>query len=202
MYLLHFTVTITGKERYNMNRLEVIIQHIDALLAYSNRVIVAIDGKCTSGKTTLAGQLAEIYDCNVLHMDDFFLRPEQRSPERFAEAGGNVDYERFKEEVLVPLLSGKEFSYRPFDCKTFTLSEPVTLMPKKLTVIEGSYSMHPYFADPYDLKILLTIDENTQNQRISERPVFLQERFFTQWIPMENTYLESFCIAEKADLIL
>ena len=185
-----------------MNRLEVIIQHIDALLAYSNSVIVAIDGQCTSGKTTLAGQLAEIYDCNVLHMDDFFLRPEQRSPERFAEAGGNVDYERFKEEVLVPLLSGKEFSYRPFDCKTFTLSEPVTLMPKKLTVIEGSYSMHPYFADPYDLKILLTIDENTQNQRISERPVFLQERFFTQWIPMENTYLESFCIAEKADLIL
>ena len=34
-------------------------------------------------------------------MDDFFLRPEQRRPERFAEPGGNVDRERFAAEVLV-----------------------------------------------------------------------------------------------------
>ena len=71
-----------------------------------NFVMVAIDGKCTSGKTTLASKLAEIYDCNVFHMDDFFLRPEQRTSERFAEIGGNVDYERFQEEVLFPLRSG------------------------------------------------------------------------------------------------
>ena len=60
---------------------------INMLLEEKNFVIVAIDGKCTSGKTTLASQLAEIYDCNVFHMDDFFLRPEQRTPERFAEVG-------------------------------------------------------------------------------------------------------------------
>ena len=70
---------------------------IDMLLGEREFVIVAIDGKCTSGKTTLAGRLAEIYDCNVFHMDDFFLRPEQRTAERFAEVGGNVDYERFQE---------------------------------------------------------------------------------------------------------
>ena len=55
-------------------------KQIDELLAAKNTVIVAIDGKCTSGKTTLASKLAEIYDCNVFHMDDFFLRPEQRTP--------------------------------------------------------------------------------------------------------------------------
>ena len=105
-------------------------KQIDTLLEENNLVIVAIDGKCTSGKTTLASKLAEIYDCNVFHMDDFFLRPEQRTPERFAEVGGNVDYERFQEEVLLPLKSGKAFSYRPFDCSTFTLSAPVTVAPK------------------------------------------------------------------------
>ena len=57
-------------------------KQIDELLAANDTVIVAIDGKCTSGKTTLASKLAEIYDCNVFHMDDFFLRPEQRTPER------------------------------------------------------------------------------------------------------------------------
>ena len=57
---------------------------IDELMSQKERVIVAIDGNCTAGKTTLAGKLAERYDCNVIHMDDFFLRPEQRTPERYA----------------------------------------------------------------------------------------------------------------------
>ena len=131
------------------NTLEIVKQQIDALLEEQNFVTVAIDGKCTSGKTTLASQLAEIYDCNVFHMDDFFLRPEQRTPERFAEVGGNVDYERFCEEVLFPLKSGKTFSYRPFDCSTFTLAASVTVTPKKLNIIEGTYSHHPYFGNPH-----------------------------------------------------
>ena len=166
-------------------------KQIDGLLAEKDMVIMAIDGKCTSGKTTLASKLAEIYDCNVFHMDDFFLRPEQRTPERFAEVGGNVDYERFWEEVLLPLKSRKAFSYRPFDCSTFTLAAPVSVAPKKLNIIEGTYSHHPYFGNPYDLKILLTVDEETQQQRILERPAFLHKRFFEEWIPMENRYFAS-----------
>ena len=177
-------------------------KQIDTLLEENNLVIVAIDGKCTSGKTTLASKLAEIYDCNVFHMDDFFLRPEQRTPERFAEVGGNVDYERFQEEVLLPLKSGKAFSYRPFDCSTFTLSAPVTVAPKKLNIIEGTYSHHPYFGNPYDLKIMLTVDEETQRQRVLERPAFLHKRFFEEWIPMENRYFEVFKISDQAEIIL
>ena len=177
-------------------------KQIDELLAAKDTVIVAIDGKCTSGKTTLASKLAEIYDCNVFHMDDFFLRLEQRTPERFAEVGGNVDYERFQEEVLLPLKSGKAFSYRPFDCSTFTLSAPVTVAPKKLNIIEGTYSHHPYFGNPYDLKILLTVDEETQRQRILKRPAFLHKRFFDEWIPMENHYFEVFRIPNQSEIIV
>ena len=177
-------------------------QRIDALLERKDHVTVAIDGKCTSGKTTLAARLAQSYDCNVFHMDDFFLRPEQRTPERFAETGGNVDYERFREELLLPLLSGMAFSYRPFDCRTFTLSAPVSVAPKKLNIVEGTYSHHPYFGSPYDLRILLTVDEQTQRQRILSRPPFLHQRFFDAWIPMENRYFDGFPIFNSADLIL
>lgn len=163
---------------------------IDALLTRKGAVIVAIDGKCTSGKTTLAARLAAIYDCNVFHMDDFFLRPEQRTQERFAEIGGNVDYERFKAEVLLPLRSGKAFSYRPFLCGSQTLGEPIAVSSRNLTIVEGTYSLHPYFEDPYDLKILLTVTEETQRQRVLNRPQFLHDRFFKEWIPMENRYFE------------
>lgn len=184
-----------------MDRLDQIKSHIDTLLARKDRVIVAIDGNCAAGKTTLAGILAQQYGCNLIRMDDFFLRPEQRTAERYAETGGNVDYERFLAEVLLPLKAGNSFSYRPFDCRTLTLSEAVSVVPGKLTIIEGSYSHHPYFGEAYDLRILLTVTPELQKKRILERPAFLHRRFFGEWIPMENQYLEGFEIRQKADLV-
>ena len=183
-------------------RLEIVKQQIEALCSAKKHVIIAIDGNCTSGKTTLASQLAASYDCNVFHMDDFFLRPQQRTPERYAQPGGNVDYERFREEVLLPLSAGEDFSYQPFACKTFTLTAPVQVPVKKINIIEGSYSLHPYFGEPYDLKILLTVDPQLQMQRILLRPAHLHKQFAEQWIPMENRYLEELRIADRADLIL
>ena len=179
-----------------------ITNRIRRLTAERETVLVAIEGSCTAGKTTLSRLLEAEFDCNVFHMDDFFLRPEQRTPERFGEAGGNVDYERFKEEVLLPLKSGKPFSYRPFDCGTFQLTDPVSVMPKKLTIIEGTYSLHPYFRDVYDLKIRLTISPELQRQRILERPEFLHQRFFEEWIPMEAAYFDHFRIREQGDLLM
>lgn len=174
---------------------------LDECLAMPEQIIIAIDGSCTSGKTTLAGKLAELYDCNVFHMDDFFLRPQQRTAERFAEVGGNVDYERFMEEVLIPLKAGNCFSYRPFDCSTFTLAAPVAVTPKKLNIVEGTYSHHPYFGDAYDLRILLTVTPQIQRQRILQRPAFLHKRFFEEWIPMENRYFEGFDMINQCDMV-
>ena len=181
-------------------QLEILQSHIDRLLAEKERVIVAIDVNCAAGKTTLASHLSRQYDCNVFHMDDFFLRPQQRTPERYAEIGGNVDYERFQEEVLRPLAAGTAFSYRPFDCGTFTLAQPVAVTPKKMNIIEGTYSQHPWFGNPYDLQVFLAITAELQRQRILERPVFLHQRFFAQWIPMEQRYFDGFAIPEKCDL--
>ena len=39
--------------------------------------IVAIDGRCASGKTTVSKALSEALKATVVHMDDFFLRPHQ-----------------------------------------------------------------------------------------------------------------------------
>ena len=74
---------------------------IDRLTAERSRVLVAIEGGSASGKTTLGELLQNVYGCPVFHMDDFFLRPEQRTEARFTQPGGNVDRERFLEEVLI-----------------------------------------------------------------------------------------------------
>lgn len=180
--------------------LQTICRRIDNLLREKEQVIAAIDGNCAAGKTTLAAALIKKYDCNLLPVDDFFLRPEQRTPQRLAEVGGNVDYERFRDEVLIPLRAGGNFSYRPYNCQTGTLAEPVFVTAKKLTIIEGSYSHHPYFGEPYDLKIFLTVSPEVQRTRILARPAFLHTRFFTQWIPMEQAYFAHFSIASQSDL--
>ncbi|MEG2389188.1 MAG: shikimate kinase, partial [Clostridia bacterium] len=44
--------------------------------------LIAIDGMCGSGKSTLGQRLAEALGGNLLHMDDFFLTAAQRTPER------------------------------------------------------------------------------------------------------------------------
>ena len=68
-----------------------LLVRIDRLMAERERVLVAIDGGSASGKTTLGALLQSIYVCPVFHMDDFFLRPEQRTEARFTQPGGNVD---------------------------------------------------------------------------------------------------------------
>ena len=173
---------------------------IDRLLAAKSRVLLAIDGPCTAGKTTLAGFLQEKYGCPVIHMDEFFLRPSQRTQERLREPGGNVDYERFYEEVLLPLRKSQVFTYRPYSCKTQSLAAPVTIAPNRLAIVEGTYSTHPYFQNPYDLTVFLTVDPQTQVQRIRQREAWKQEMFHNVWIPMEQAYFTRFSIAAHCDL--
>lgn len=174
-------------------------QEIDSLLTVKNKVLLAIDGPCASGKTTLAKALADTYDCNVFHMDDFFLTPDLRTPERLSEIGGNVDYERFYAEVLLPLRETREFTYRPYDCRTQSLKEPIVVMPKKLNMIEGSYSMHPKLESAYDFSVFLKISPQIQRERILKRNPAIAKRFLEAWIPMENAYFEGTKTEKRCD---
>lgn len=167
------------------------------------RLLIAVDGRCASGKTTLAAALEQEISCNVVHMDHFFLRPEQRTRERLEEPGGNVDYERFREEVMVPLSQKKLFSYQIFDCQKMKLSSFRQIEPNKTTIIEGSYSCHPYLWDFYDFRVFLDIDSEEQIQRIRRRNgenKLLQ--FQNRWIPLEEKYFDAFQIRERCDLVL
>lgn len=176
---------------------------IDRLLAADRPVIVAIEGGSAAGKSSLAARLQGIYGCNVFHMDDFFLRPHQRTPERFAQPGGNVDVERFAAEVLCPLQSGKPFSYRPFDCHTMGFLPPVPVQPHRLSVVEGVYSMHPALAGAYDCSVFLGIDAETQRARILARNgEQMLARFLSEWIPLENAYFAHTQAASRCSLRL
>lgn len=184
------------------NNSEKLTDMIDYLLSVKEYVTVAIDGPCTSGKTTLASLLAEKYGATVFHADDFFLRREQRTPERLSQVGGNLDRERFFCEVIAPLTEKRDISYSPFSCRTQTLGEKISVKIKALNIVEGSYCHHPYFGEAYDLRVFIDIDENEQRKRILMRNPDKAERFFSEWTVKENEYFEKFKIKEKADIVL
>ena len=53
--------------------------------------VIAVDGRCGSGKTTLTAVLCDRLNADAVHMDYFYLTPEQRTKARFSEPGGNVN---------------------------------------------------------------------------------------------------------------
>lgn len=167
------------------------------------RIIIAIDGMCGSGKSSLASLIARIYECNVFHMDDYFLPVEMRTKERLDEPGGNVHYERFKEEILRPLSEGRPVVYRPYMCGVWTYSEPRIVEPKRLSIVEGSYSMHPYLREAYQLKIFLEVEEGEQIRRIAQRnPERSVQPFIDKWIPLENKYFNELSIRSYCDILI
>ena len=169
----------------------------------AGRVKLAIEGGSASGKSTLGNMLEELYGATVFHMDDFFLRPEQRTRERYSEIGGNVDRERFLCEVLSPLSKGEAINYRRFDCSLMTLAPAVRVEPKELTVVEGAYSMHPELCGYYTLSVFLDVEGETQKARIARRnSPEMAERFYNEWIPLEDRYFSGMRVRERCDLLI
>ncbi len=185
----------------NLAAAEQIELEIRRLLQRKRPVLVAIDGRCAAGKTTLAEELRELCGCGVVHMDHFFLRPEQRTEERLNTPGGNVDRERVLQEVLLPLSREEEVSYRPYDCKLQALKEAVQVVPGPVTVIEGAYACHPSLREYYDLKVFLTVEKEEQLRRIRRRngpEAAIQ--FRERWIPLEERYFAVCGVMDCCDL--
>jgi uridine kinase len=185
-----------------MTSIQSILTRIEETKEGKDRILVAIDGRCASGKTTLAGELSAVLHCPLIHADDFFLRPEQRTPERLAEPGGNLDRERFLEEVLLPLTAGKRVSYRPFVCKTMSLGNPIEISPSSVVLIEGSYSCHPALRDFYHLRFFLSVDPDAQISRLLTREGADRLKAFEEkWIPMEETYIRECGVTDACVLL-
>lgn len=158
--------------------------------AFKRPCIIAIDGRAASGKTTMARQLADILGGDIIQMDDFFLPPALRTEERFRTPGGNVHYERFREEVLPHLSQSEPFSYERFDCHIMDYHGQRHVSSKSFRIVEGSCSCHPQLGDYADITVFSTVAPDVQMQRILRRNgAEMAEVFRERWIPMEELYI-------------
>lgn len=189
--------------RQEYARLLPLLAAIDRGLAEKKRLLVAVEGGAAAGKSTLGALLEQIYDCTLLHADDYFLRPHQRTPERLAEPGGNLDRERLEAELLRPWKQGQPAVWQRYDCHSGALCPAEETVFRPLTVLEGAYSMHPDLAGYYDLSVFMKVGPSLQAARIRKRNTpETAERFFFQWLPLERRYFEQLDAEGRCDIIL
>ena len=120
-------------------------QAISVVLREKGRCVAALDGMAAAGKTTAAALLCEAFGRACVHMDDFFLPPALRTPQRLSQPGGNVHYERFAKEVAPALHLGRALCYGVFDCSRMALAGMRSVPAAPLVIVEGAYSLHPFF---------------------------------------------------------
>lgn len=161
-----------------------------------DHITIAIDGMCASGKSELANILSNVFDLEIVHMDDFYLPKKLRKEDWFEAIAGNMNLEYFKRHVL-----GDKLDYQKFDCQTQSYFDHIIKDKPKILLIEGTYSLHPQLIDYYDLKIFLKCSKDKQILRLLQREIDI-ENFTKIWIKKETDYFEQLKIIDQCDLVI
>lgn len=177
-----------------------VLRAAESIIKKHGRAAIAIDGRSAAGKTSLAAAIAKKTDCTVLHTDDFFIPPERRG-ENFSKPGGNIDMDRLI-KALSCLLNDQKAEYERYLCSEKRFSETVTVLPKSIVLLEGSYSCHPLLWGLFDLHVFLDINAYEQKKRVLSRNGENSGAFFSIWIPREEEYFSAFGIKEKCELLI
>ena len=164
--------------------------------------LVGIDGRCGSGKTTLAAYLQKKLSAVVLHTDDFYLPFSLRSPQRMQQVGGHIEIERLRQECLRSASLAEPFSYRAFRPHSQEWLPAQIIAPHKIYIVEGSYSCLPAVKNFYHYKIFLTLGKQAQVSRLTRREgTEKMQDFLNCWVVAEERYFAECKVQECADKI-
>lgn len=179
-----------------------LIKELEKKLTINPYLVVGIDGRAASGKTTISKYLKEYFDATIIHVDDYFLPSIRKTEKRLKQPGGNFDYERMEKEIFHHI-NDEYFHTNHFNCTTQELRVKEPTKRKNLVIIEGVYSLHPRFQPYYDYKVFIDIDKELQYDRILQRSnQNMLIRFQNEFLPLEELYFTSCKIKDTVDLLL
>ena len=166
-------------------------------------LVLALDGRCGSGKTTLADRLTRQFPAStVLHTDDFYLPPADRVPGWEQIPCANMDLARLRDEALRPAYEGQPVPYRAYSCREGDYLPTVQLAAQPLVILEGSYSHHPLLAGYETLRVFVTCSKPEQTRRLQAREGERYANFAARWIPLEEAYFAQYNVEVKADFAI
>ncbi len=165
-------------------------------------ILIGIDGRPDSGKTTVAVKLEEAIRAQAIYLDEFFI-PQKQWPQD-AKPQFPFFYFRVQEFIdgIKALAAGKPFSYFTYDWQTNGLSaQPKVIKPEGVIIVEGVSALNAELAPLYDKKIWVASDQESEFAAIASRE---NEKNLDLW---QNIYLPSvdiYCLQKpwkRADII-
>ncbi len=169
----------------------------------SNPMVIAVDGRSASGKTTFANEISRISGVPVIHTDSFCRPRDENGNLNVSEFDGNFDIERFYNQVVLGIKSGTDFEIGIFDCQEGCVTEKQKYHSSFCYIIEGAYSHNPKLGDYANVKLFFDIEKDVQKKRILKRNgAVMLEKYMSIWIPAEERYIKHYEIKEKSDYII
>ena len=172
------------------------------LAAENGPALLAIDGRCGSGKSTLAEFLAGQLGCRVVHTDDFYLPLAARCANWQQQPGANMDFTRLRNEVLQPLLRGEISHQKVYSVLPGAFKPAESFAAAPLTILEGSYSLHPALQTEFAVRVFVTCPPDVQAARLQAREGTRYANFVQRWIPLEEGYFAAYDPAARCDFVL
>jgi uridine kinase len=194
---------------------DLVVTAIRACSVGRHRLVVAIDGRSGSGKSTVARAVAQTIGAVIVSCDDFFAAGvsnaewDRRTPEqRSADA---IDWRRLKREAIEPLRAGRLARWYAFDflagpCGdgTYPLQRtPTEVAPKPVVLLDGAYSARPELVDVLDIRVLVEAAPTTRQVRLEAREAADSlPQWHARWDPAEEYYFGQVCPPSAFDVVL
>jgi hypothetical protein len=153
--------------------------------------LVCIDGPAGSGKTTLAGALAEPTGAQVVHMDDLM-----------AGWDGATDTAAQLDSIVRPLLLGRPGSYRHFDWGRDRFAGTVAVPPGPWLVIEGVGSGSPAVSAGTTVLVWVEADDDLRLARGMTRDGWAMEDRWRQFMADESAMFARDRTRDRADVLV
>ena len=162
-------------------------KYIDSLP--SNKLtIIALEGRCASGKSTITNKLNNV---TIIHADDFFSKTDL------------LNFDAL-DKVLSKLKLNEKLEYTVYNCMNDTYQTKIIEKIKPVVIVEGVYSFHQKIRNYYDKLIYVETSKELQISRLKARTnsQTLYDKFINIWVPREEEYYNSNNYVEISDIII
>lgn len=192
---------------------ENIVEKILELKKTKSRIVVAIEGRAGSGKSTFAAKLAKLLPATTVESDGFYLPKVNRS-EKTLEETFDYDLDRLQVEVITPFLKGeKRTSYLRYNWGDWAgvdfdgLENKIDLEFENILIVEGCSALNSKLSESVDFKIWLEKDEELASNWAVKRDISSYNlppqkiaTDFTKWRADYSKYIEKHKPQEIADI--
>jgi len=185
-----------------------VIRRITALAQSTAPLVVAIDGRSGTGKSTLTACIARVIGATVVDQDDFYSGgslEDWRALTVSDKVDRVIDWRRVRTQVLEPLRAGKMASWHPFDWESMAglAAQTISVSPSPIVILDGAYSSRRELADLVDLSILVVLPEDERRKRllIREGEVYV-DAWQSVWDDAEALYFGTLRPPDLFDIVI